>query len=232
MQLRDLLLILRRFWPVVVLLPLLAGGLSLFAALRQPTRYQAAARLMVSQTPFDAAGVAELPDYNNSFSWLASEYILDDLPQVLNSMAFAEDVALTLADEGYSIAPEAVRGVLRAEVLHRSVVLTGSADTSEQALAIVRGAVATLQANGLKYWNRAPADGPGLQVAVLDPATPGGATNSTRALVLDVGLRSALALAAGIGLALLFHYLDDRLRSPRQAEQWTGARVLAVIPKE
>lgn len=232
MQLRELAAIVRRFWIVLLLLPLLAGGLSLLFAMRQPVSYQAAARLMVSQTPFDAAGTAELPDYNNSFSWLASEYILDDLPQVLNSQIFAEDVTQTLATEGYTIAPEAVRGSLRAEVLHRSVLLVGSAATSEQALAIVRGAIATLQANGLKYWDRAPQTGPGLQVAILDPATPGGPTSSTRALLFDVGLRTALAFAAALALALLLHYLDDRLRSREQAEQWTGARVLAVIPKE
>lgn len=232
MQLRELSAMVRRYWIIILLLPLLAGGLSLFAALRQPVRYQASARLMVSQTPFDAAGVAELPDYNNSYSWLASEYILDDLPQVLNSLAFAEDVVQTLDAEGYSVDPEAVRGSLRAEVLHRSVLLVAAAATPEQALVIVRGAITTLQANGLKYWDRAPGNGPGLQVAILDPATPGGPTSSTRALALDVGLRSALALAAGIALALLLHYLDDRLRSREQAEQWTGARVLAVIPKE
>jgi capsular polysaccharide biosynthesis protein len=232
MQLRELSAIVRRYWIVILLLPLLAGGLSMIVALRQPQRYQAAARLMVSQTPFDAGGVAALPDYNNSYSWLASEYILDDLPQVLNSLAFAEDVAQTLSAEGYTVGPEAVRGSLRAEVLHRSVLIVGSAATPEQALAIVRGAIATLQANGLKYWGRAPLDGPGLQVALLDPATPGGPTSTTRALLFDVGLRTALALAAGIALALLLHYLDDRLRSREQAEQWTGARVLAVIPKE
>lgn len=232
MQLRELIAIVRRFWPILLLLPLLAGGLSLFAALRRPVQYQASARLMVSQTPFDAAGAAELPDYNNSYSWLASEYILDDLPQVLNSLAFAEDVVQTLDAEGYGIAPEAVRGSLRAEVLHRSVLIVGSAATPEQALAVVRGAITTLQANGLKYWNRAPADGPGLQVAILDPATPGGPTSSLRAMLFDVGLRTALALAAAVALALLLHYLDDRLRSREQAEHWTGARVLAVIPKE
>ncbi len=232
MQFRELSAIVRRFWPLILLLPLLAGGLSLLIALRQPVRYQASARLMVSQTPLDAAGVAELPDYNNSYSWLVSEYILDDLPQVLNSLAFAEDVVQTLASEGYSVTPEVVRGSLRAEVLHRSVVLVGSAAAPEQALAIVRGAITTLQQNGLKYWDRAPSDGPGLQVAILDPAASGGPTSSTRALLLDVGLRSALALVAGIGFALLLHYLDDRLRSRDQAEQWTGARVLAVIPKE
>ncbi|NTU81160.1 MAG: hypothetical protein HGA45_17555, partial [Chloroflexales bacterium] len=77
---------------------------------------------------------------------------------------------------------------------------------------------------------RAPAGG--LQVAILDPPGEAARLGGPRDLVREVGLRVALALAAGLGLAFLANYLDDRLRSPRQAEQWLGARVLGVIPKE
>jgi len=232
MQLREYLSILRRFWPLIVALPLLVGGLSLLLALGRPERYQAAARLMVSVEPLDVAGTADLPDYNNNYSWLTSEYMLDDLPQVVASAAFAEDVRAAAAAEGYALDAAAIQGGLRAEVLHRSVFLTAVADTPDAALAAVRGAIAALGANGLRYWDRAPASGGGLRVAVLDPPGAAAPVSGTRALLLDVGLRTGLAFAAALGLALLAHYLDDRLRGPRQAEQWTGLNVLAVIPKE
>lgn len=232
MQLREYLAILRRFWPLVLLLPLLAAGLSLAAALGQPTRYYAAARLMVTHTPLAPAAAADLPDYNNSFSWLTSEYVLDDLPQIVTSRIFADDVLPLVAAQGYTVEPMAIQTGLRAEVLHRSVMLSATADSPELAQAFVRAAAEALGTNGLKYWNRRPPDGPGLQVAVIDP--PIGATplSGMRDQILDVGLRTALALAAAVGLAFLLHYLDDRLRGPRQAEQWIGARVLGVIPKE
>lgn len=232
MQLREYLSILRRFWPLIVALPLLAGGLSLALGLGRPQPYQASARVMVSLQPLDADFNAELPDYNNNYSWLTSEYMLDDLPQVVNSVAFAEDVRAAAAEEGYSLQTEPIRTGLRAEVLHRSVVLVAVADSAEAALATVRGAIAALERNGLKYWNRAPGQGGGMYVAVLDPPGGVGLVGGTRDLLLDVGLRAGLALAAALGLALLIHYLDDRLRGPRQAEQWTGLNVLAVIPKE
>lgn len=231
MQLREYVLILRRFWPILLLLPALAAGLSLAMGLRQPARYQAAARLMITQSPLAPAG-NELPDYNNSYSWLTSEYILDDLPQVVGSRAFAEDVAAALAAEGLAVDPAAVQGGLRAEVLHRAASFTAVADRPELATAFLRGAIAALQTNGLSYWNRAPSGGGGLQVAVIDPPGAAAPVGGLRALLLEVALRGALAAAAAVGLALLLHYLDDRLRSPRQAEQWTGLSVIAVIPKE
>ncbi|NTU85085.1 MAG: hypothetical protein HGA45_37950 [Chloroflexales bacterium] len=51
MQLREYLAILRRLWPVVALLPLIVGGLSLASALGRPPAYQATARLLVTQAP-------------------------------------------------------------------------------------------------------------------------------------------------------------------------------------
>ena len=229
MQLREYLAILRRLWPIVVLLPLLAGGLSLALALTRPPAYQASTRLLVTQAP-QPGPASLLPDLDDGATWATTEYILDDLPFVLASLAFAEDVRATLATQGYTLDPAAIQGGLRPEVTHRAVLLTATAAEPELAGALLRGAVTTLQQGGLKYWGRAPAGG--LEVAVLDPPTSPMRLGGLRDLAREVGLRFVLALAAAIGLAFLVHYLDDRLHSPRQAEQWTGAPVLAVIPKE
>jgi capsular polysaccharide biosynthesis protein len=227
MQLREYLSILRRFWPIVLLLPLIAGGLSLALALRQPTLYQAAARLIVTAAPEPAAG-ASSPDAGES--WANTEYILDDLPFVLQSAAFAEDVSALLAAEGVVLDPGAIQGGLRPEVTHRAVYLTGTAATPDAALALVRGAIAALQEGGLKYWGRAESGG--LLVSVLDPPVAAAPVSGLRDLVQDVAVRVILALAAAVGIAFLAHALDDRLRSSRQAEEWTGARVIGLIPKE
>jgi hypothetical protein len=110
------------------------------------------------------------------------------------------------------------------------VTMIATAATHEEAQALARAAITALEQGGLRYWGRAPAGG--LQVAVLDPPGPAVLLGGPRAIMREVGLRTALALVAGVGLAFLVHYFDDRLRSSRQAEEWTGARVLAVIPKE
>lgn len=228
MQLREYLSILRRYWPLVALLPLLAGGLSLALALRQTPVYTATARLIVTQAP--SASPGQLSELDDGATWATTEYILDDLPFVLQSAAFAADVQAELAGRGVVLDTGAIQGGLRPEVTHRAVLLAGSAPTPEQALALVDAAVATLQRGGLSYWGRASAGG--LQVAVLDPPAAAGSSASLRELVQDVAVRTILGLAAGVGLAFLLHTLDDRLRSPRQAEQWTGTSVIGVIPKE
>jgi uncharacterized protein involved in exopolysaccharide biosynthesis len=229
MQLRDYLTILRRYWPIILLLPLLTGALSLALALRRPALYQATAKLIVTQAPLDAAPPSD-PDVDDGANWTTTEYILDDLPHVLQSVAFAEDVRAAMAAEGQPIEIPAIQGGLRPEVTHRAVYLVATASAPATAESLLRNAIASLAAGGLKYWGRAPSGG--LQVAVLDPPTAAATVGSMRGLATDVGARVALALAAGMGLALLLNALDDRLRSSRQAEQWTGARVIGVIPKE
>jgi uncharacterized protein involved in exopolysaccharide biosynthesis len=229
MQLREYLSILRRFWPIVLLPPLIAGGLSLILALGRPTSYQATARLIVTQAPSAAAATSPVPALDDEATWATTEYILDDLPLVMQSAAFAADVGAAMAAEGYPLDQGAIQGGLRPEITHRAVSLTATAAAPETALALVRGAVSTLASGGLKYWGRAPG---GLQVAVLDPPAAAGRAGGLRDLAVDVAARVALALAAGVGLAFLLHFLDDRLRSPRQAEEWTGARVIGVIPRE
>ena len=232
MQLRMLISLLRRFWLLLITLPLLVGALSLVISLSRPPRYQASARLMISQESFNQSRAGDQPDLDINYSWNSSTYILDDLPQVVTSALFAADVRSFLVTEGRSIDPGLVQGGLRAEVFHRAVFLAATADDPETALAIVRGGVYALQSNGLKYWNRNSAETTGIKLAVLDP--PGSVTQlgSLRALVTEVALRVGLALAAALGLALLLSYIDDRLRSSEQAEAWTGVQVIGMIPEE
>ncbi len=229
MQLRAYLVLLRRFWPMILLLPLVTGGLSFGLSLRQPTRYQASVRLMIARSLIDAGHAASMPDFNDNYSWSTTEFILDDLPQVIGSTAFATDVQSAVAATGLSVDPAAVQGGLRAEVLHRELYITAVADTPDLALAITQSAVGMLQSQGLSYWGRSPG---GLDVATLDPPQLTGTIGGMANKLTNAAMRAVLGLAVALGLALLITYLDDRLRSPTQAEQWIGARVLASIPKE
>lgn len=234
MQLRYYLTILKRFWIGIVALPLLVGVLSLGAGMQQPQRYGASARVMISQTPLIPVQPDTLADVDLNYhhSWMASEFILDDIPQVVSSRVFAQDVSTLLAAHQIAVPPEVVQAGLRAEKFHRAVTIHSNAETPALAVALVDGAVAALQANGLKYWNRAPAEGTGLSVAVLDPVRAVGPLHSTRQLIINVGMRVGLALAAAVGLAFLLHYLDTTIRDERQAEEWLGVQVLGVIPEE
>ncbi len=232
MQLRSYLAIVQRYWVVIGILPLLVGVISLVLALRQPQQYRAIARAMVTQTVHVQPQTGAFPDFNLNYSWASSEYILDDLPQLVKSRVFAEDVSTLAAAEGYPIDPTVVMATLNAETLHRTMTLSASTADPVIAVAMVRGAVTALQANGLKYWDRALPDDTGLKVALLDLPTSATPTRSMRHLLFDVGLRIMLALVAGIGLAFLLHYLDDRLRYAHQVEEWLEVQVVGVIPRD
>lgn len=234
MELRYYLAIVRRRWPLVIGLPLLVALLSGAAAFNQPQRYSLTARLLVTQTPLARVATdADNPDLNSVGNWQASEYLLDDLPQVLSSAAFATDVSALLAAQGYTISPGTVQGAIVGTTTHRSLDIDVTTDRPEDAVAIARGAAEALKANGLAYWNRvSPDDGPGLQVAVLtlpESATP---LNSRRRALTDVALRTALALATAVGLAFLLHSLDRTVQNREQAESLLGAPVLGAIPRD
>lgn len=232
MHLRTYLSILRRYWMLVLALPILVGILSLVAQVRQPARYGCTARLMITQAPHSGEQVGTFPDFNMVSSWQSSEFIIDDMPQVISSMALAQDISQWLATQGVDVPPATVQAGLSAQTFHRSVTISSQADSPELAVQFIDGAIASLQANGLTYWNRPALNGTGLSVAVLNPPGQASALRTSRQILRAVGLRVALALVAGIGLAFLLHYLDDRIRDSSQVEEVLGLPVVGVIPKE
>lgn len=232
MQLRQYIAILQRFWVVIVVLPSIVAGGSFILQRKQPPRYTSVGRIIVTQTPHKKTEVLPFPDLNLIHSWQSSEYILDDVPQIISSIALAEDVSAWLKSQGHHIAPTTIRASLAGEKFHRSITITSNTENPELAQKVVEGAIKSLQTHGLKYWNRQPDTGTGLRVAVLDPPSDAMQISNKRTLVRNVGLRSILACAAAIGLAFLLHYLDDTVRDPHQIETYLGLHVLGTIPKK
>lgn len=240
MQLRLYFQILRRTWWLVIGLPLLVAILSTVLALREPPRYQASAQFMVSQEPYvlsepprQSPLVGEpLTDFNLLYSWQSTSFIIDDIPQVIASRAFAQDVQQLLATQGYEVGLEQVLGRISAERVHRAVdvrVVSGDAVLAE---AMARATVQVMQEQGLRYWNREDGETSGLRIGVLDPGSPAVPVGGVSGLIVNVGLRTVLALGAAVGLAFLVYYLDDRLHDSGQAEAWLGVPVVGTIPKE
>lgn len=233
MELRYYLGILRRRWPILLVLPLLVALISGASELMQPQRYGLTVRLMVTQTPLAAGDQIPSPDLNSVGSWQASEYVLDDIPQVLSSQLFAQDVSAALAQQGLSVDPATVQGAISGATTHRSVDLTIVSGDAGLAVSIAQAAAETLRLNGLKYWNRqGTLTDPGLRVAVLSLPKTAVPLSNTRRMVVDVALRTALALAAAVGLVFLLHYLDQTLHNQQQVEALLGISVIGAIPPE
>ncbi|PDW03915.1 hypothetical protein [Candidatus Viridilinea mediisalina] len=229
-QLRTYIAIMLRFWPLLLLLPLVTGGVSLAMGWQRPVEYEVTTRMLVTQARAATYADVALPELAAGASWAASSYILDDLPSLLTSATFASDLVPLLEAAGQPLEGSQIQHGLRPTVHHRAVTLRARAPTPESARALVVAAVQALEQGGLRYWGQTQPGG--LQVALLDPPGTAIPIGGTRALIGEVGLRMLLALAIGVGLAFLAHYLDDRLYTTQQAEEWIGAEVLVVIPKE
>lgn len=229
MELRHYWDILRRSWPVVVGLPLLVALLTIGLGAFGPAQYGISLSMQVNQRQIaDDQQAVELPDYNNYNSWAASEYIVDDLLQMVKTERFAQDIAATVRQQ-HNVdldVSKIVRG-MDAERKHRVIYLTIVADERDHAKWIADAAIANLQQKGLEYWGRA--DTAQLNVIPLDQ--PGGASRvpGTIGLALDVAVRTLLALLLAVGLAFLRHYLDQTVRRRNDVEA-LGFEIVGAIP--
>jgi capsular polysaccharide biosynthesis protein len=194
MELYHYLNILRRRWPLLVVLPLLVALISLVATATQPPRFGATARLLVTRP-------ANVVDAEDTLAY--------DLPAIVGGAPFATDVTAELARRGRPVERAIVEQALHAENQRHVVFLSATASNPEDAMAIVRAAVELIQANGLRYWGdtHATAAQPGMNVAVLELPTTAALLNGPAAIALEVALRALLGLLAGAMAAFALHYL-------------------------
>ena len=204
MELYHYLDIIRRRWPIVAAVPLLVALISLVAALMQPARYGATARLLVTRP-----GTAKVD---------AEDTLAYDLPAIVGGAPFAADVAAELARRGrpldQALVAQALHGENQRHVVYLSATTAGPAD----AVAIVQVAVDLVRTNGLRYWGDTSAtpERPGISVAVLDLPGEAALLNGPRAIALEVALRALLGLTASAGAAFALHYLDGGRRTNDQ----------------
>jgi capsular polysaccharide biosynthesis protein len=229
MELRHYFAILRRSWPIVVGLPLLVALATVAATVLLPARYATQATMFITQKPLATnESSVVLPDYNNFNSWAASEYIVDDMLQLVETQAFAQDIATWVKQQqNVDLDPDDIRDGLSGERTHRAV--TVSVEAAEQAHAewIAQGVIAMLQEKGLSYWNRN--ESAQLSIAVLDPPGEAGRAGGIVGLALDLIVRTLLAFLLAVGLAFLRHYLDQTVHRRADVEA-LGLEVVGTIP--
>jgi capsular polysaccharide biosynthesis protein len=225
MELREFWALLKRRWLVAVipLAVVLAIGLATY---RSPgPLYNAGVRFIVGQEPTEST---TLSDEQRLANWKASEYIVNTLADWVRGGQFAELVSQQLAGQGIAVtAQEIVAGTV-SDSTRSMMVLSmtyGDAATLEQMLN--SAAVVLKEANdlGLPQLGGQTADLVQMDPPIVNRVPPGITTQ------LQLPLRIGLALAAGIGLALLVDYLDPAVRGRRELESM-GLPVIAEIPRK
>jgi capsular polysaccharide biosynthesis protein len=161
------------------------------------------------------------------YTALASEYLIDDLAEVVRGSEFAAAVSRRLQAQGITVPPGALQGSTQAGKLHR-IMTVGITWGNPDELSLIGDAVAaTLEQEAATFMPRLFAQN---GAAYLDNQGGVGTVSPGLRDRLELPLRLLIALAAGIALAFLADYLDDRIRGREDVER-LGLRVVGEIPR-
>ena len=222
MELRAYGAVLMRHARLIGLITLATLVISVAMALRGPSAYTASMRLAISVVPDPRVG--DFFKFDSYYSVLTSEYLADDLSELLRSEAFAADVS---AELGNTVEPEAIVNLTRTKKTHRLLDVQIASGDPQSALAIAQAYERVLNTKLDQYLAFLQANN-GFVRIVNRPRVA--RTNTLPLTAAEVGLRTMAGLLGAVGLAFLLEYVDDRLRDRRQVESFLGTTVLAEIP--
>ena len=227
MELRAYWRVIRRRWWLPVALALLVG---LFTVLVQrpwqphPASYSASMRFNVGIRPERIPGVYTFDRY---YTMLTSEYLVDDLGEIVRSHLFAQAVSQRLASEGVAVPAGAIGASTQPGKLHRILTVNVAWPDEHQLGEIANAIVATVTEGSAEFFGQFSASE--ADIRLIDPPVISLLGRPARDQ-LDLPLRMLLALAAGLVLVFLLDYLDDSVRD-RQDLQQMGFHLIGEVPK-
>ena len=227
MELRAYWRIIMRRWWLPVALAVLVGLLTL--AMQRPWQarphtYQASMRFNVGIQPERIPGVYT---YDRYYTMLTSEYLVDDLGEIVRSQLFAAAVSQRLAGQGIAVPAAAIGSSTQPGKLHRILTINVSWSDETQLRAIADAVAATLGERSADFFGQFSASE--ADIRLIDPPVISAVAPPAREQ-LDLPLRVVLALAAGVALAFLLDYLDDSVRERAELEHM-GFIVLGEVPR-
>ena len=232
--------LIKRWWFLILIPTAMALVWSVPAlgdALHPPETYGAAIRFTAAAAPDEANAIAADTDnlprsgtYEDTayVPWLASEYVVVNLPQWVTSATFAQEVSAELAQQGIKIEADKVRRAFTADSARSIMTVYFGWDDKAELEAIATAAIKVLQERNQTYFPQfanAPAQIIPLDDVEVNQTVP---PMSTR---LNPFIRIILGMVAGGGLAMLAAYLDDRIYGEADVRK-LGIEVLASIPQE
>ena len=194
----------RRWWLVVA--PVIIVAAYVLATYTPPAPlYQVVVRYAAGTTP---ALTSE--DYDRYYPWLTSEYVANGLADVAMTGAFAEAVASKLQESGQDIGAGAILQSVISDNAQSILVIYLTWHDQAQIMVIADAISAELSTNSSAYFPQMEGIEPA--VRALDRPSPVPVAAGIRAQLTGPAFKVALALVAGIGLALLCHYIDPTVR--------------------
>ncbi|NLV74593.1 MAG: hypothetical protein GXY52_07920 [Chloroflexi bacterium] len=211
----------RRIW-IPLLLAVLVLALHL-ATFRPPApTYTAAMRFAVGMLPEESYGM--FYTYDRYYTWLTSEYLVDDLAEVVKSNTFASTVS---AGAGMQVPPGAITAATAAGKLHRILWVNVTWGNRQELEQIAAAVVDTLQSGSHAFFGQLHNER--TIIIVVDQPTISQNNHSQR-MWLELALKLIVTIITGILLAFLLDYIDTSVRSRHDLEA-LNLPVLAEIPR-
>ena len=165
--------------------------------------------------------VSAISGEGRSDAWLASEYLADDLSEVLKGGDFASRVSDQV---GFAVPA----GAIFASREHRIMTVSVTWPDREQVQAIAETVGAAIKDGGTDYFPQLA----GVEAKAILIDGPGiGQVGRSLKDKLDLPIRLVVALMAGVALAFLWDYLDDTVRDRAEIEA-LGVPVVGEIPRK
>jgi capsular polysaccharide biosynthesis protein len=217
MELRRYWQIIWRYWPVVAVLTLVGVIAALQYYVSNKPTFQAVATVNVTQDP------SPNDSYSGIYANQASDYVNDELVKIITGNIFMKDVSSQLKEGSINFSPDELKGMVQVEPKNRTLTITASNNDQNAALKIAQTVANTLQNSAATY--TAPRQ---VQVRIIDFPNQSN-LNGGRNVLLAV-VRILAGFLAGIALAFLLAYLDNKVRSKDEVEELLGLPVMGAIP--
>jgi capsular polysaccharide biosynthesis protein len=213
----------KRLWIVIALVTIVLIC-SLVLRPGRPALYQTSVRFTVAVVP--EARSDDYYSFDHYYTWMASEYFVDELTEIVGSEAFARAVSEELASSGLDLPAGTLHGAMGADRKHRILTVHITWGDQAQLEEIGNAAAKALQGRSADFLGQL---GPtGADIRLIDPPVVLPAGRSLKEQ-LDLPIRLFLALLAGVALTFLLDYLDDTVRDRAEVETM-GLTVLGEIP--
>jgi protein tyrosine kinase modulator len=218
MELRQYWRIVWRRWWLVAMLLAVVLAVSLVTYRPSDPVYQATMRFAIGIQGSEPVVAAS--GEGRSDAWLASEYLADDLSEVLKGGEFAARISERV---GFPVPA----GIISASREHRIMSVSITWGDRDQLQTMAEAVGAAVSDGGAGYFPQL--DGIQAQAVLIDGPGIGQVGRSLKDQ-LDIPIRLFVALIAGVALAFLWDYLDSSIRDRSEVEA-LGVPVLGEIPR-
>ena len=240
MELTELLILVRRWWWLIAIptvITTLAALPAVPGALSPPETYGATIRFSAAAPPDSENALAAETDnlarsgtYEDTayVPWLASEYLVVNLPAWITSTSFASEVSIRLAQDGINIDEDDLQPAFNADAVRSTLVVYYGWDNRAELEAITTASIEVLQQQTPDYFPQLATE-----PAIIIPLDEADIVQTAPPITARIRpfIQIIIGLAAGVGLMVLAAYLDNTVREPNDLGAMS-IMVIGSVPRE